>query len=124
MKPESYLDYFVGKVCTVFTGPINHNLAQDNPQGHLDQMLAYWLGRVDAVTENGIVLSQLGTGQKSFWFYQGIRGIAEEKVLDSKKDAGEIGRLAALTKPKMDRQAFVEPERMAELARQAQKPKS
>ena len=83
-----HLDYFIGKICTVFTSPINRNYKEE-------QLHNYFLGIVESVDEVGISLKQLTGNLKTFLFLRNIVGIAEEEVLDpdNPEDAETIGRL-------------------------------
>lgn len=85
----SNVEYFIGKVCTIFTTPINRNYKEENPTSYPQQLYTYFTGVVDGIDNNGIFLTQLQTGLKSFFIWNHVIGIAEEEVLDPKnpKDA-------------------------------------
>lgn len=119
------LHYFVGKICTVFVDPVANILPAD--QDYYSQMAAYMVGVVEDITNEGIWLGQVNNRkQKSFWFLSQVKGIAEEKVLDPKKDAEEISKLkeASLTKPKTPPNPYVDPIQMKELAAKFNKQQS
>jgi hypothetical protein len=92
------LNYFVGRICTVFTTPINRNFKEENPATYPQQLVVYFTGVVDAVDDTGITLSQLDNGLKSYFFRSHIIGIAEEEVLDPSKpeDQAKINQMQTL----------------------------
>jgi len=87
------LNHFIGKVCTVFTSPINRNYKEE-------QLHNYFLGVVESVDSEGISLGQLTGNLKTFLFFPHIVGIAEEEVLnpDDPQDAETIGKLKEAAK--------------------------
>lgn len=76
------LQYFEGKPCTIFTTPINRDFKEENPNTFPQQSYHYFLGIVDSVDDNGVMMRQLTTNLKSFFFFPHIVGIAEEEVLN------------------------------------------
>ena len=79
------IQYFVGKVCTVFVG----NIARDfNPE----QFSNYFVGKVEAIDEKGILTAHVGTGCKNYFLLNNVIGIAEEQLLypDDPEDAKVI----------------------------------
>ena len=68
------LEYFVGKVVTFITTPINRPL-QDR------DILCYMLGRVTKIDESGIWFEHLETKNLNFIFYHNLISIAEEQVI-------------------------------------------
>jgi hypothetical protein len=68
------LNYFVGKVVTFLTPPINRPL-QDR------DILSYMLGRVTKIDSAGIWFEHLQTKNLNFIFFQNIISIAEEQVV-------------------------------------------
>jgi hypothetical protein len=89
------LQYFVGKVCTIFVTPINRNFKEENPASFPQQMYVYFLGIVESIDEDGVWLIQLHKNLKSFWKHEQIVGIAEEEMLnpDDESDAAEIDKI-------------------------------
>ena len=90
------IKYFIGKVCTVFTIPINRNFKEENPQTYPEQLYFYFTGVVEDVDEKGILITQvMGEGLKSYFFLNSVVGIAEEKVLNpsNEQDAKEINAI-------------------------------
>lgn len=86
MKDTKKLQYFVGKVCTVFTHPINRDFKTESPDTYPRQLLYYFLGLVESVDDDGIMLRQISSNQRTFLYHLGIIGIAEEQVLDPSKE--------------------------------------
>lgn len=73
------LEYFKGKVCSIFTQPINKNLDQKT----ID---FYFIGVVEDVDDNGVLITQIQTGLKSYFFFNSLIAIAEEEVIDPKSE--------------------------------------
>jgi hypothetical protein len=112
------LQHFVGKICSVFTCPVNRQLDQS-------EIHTYFLGVVEAVDEKGILLNQIGTYQKSYFFFPNIVGIAEEKVLDANQDAELIAKLKEnaqqdSTPRRSENSRFIDPAALAKMAREIQ----
>jgi hypothetical protein len=68
------LEYFVGKIVTFITPPINRPL-QDR------DILSYMLGRVTKIDEEGIWFEHLQTKNLNFIFYTNLISLAEEQVV-------------------------------------------
>lgn len=83
MKIEG-LEYFVGKICTVFTVPTNRDFKSENPQTFPQPVFHYFVGRVLEVNSRGICLEQWNNEKKlrTFFFMDHIVSISEEEVLD------------------------------------------
>jgi hypothetical protein len=80
------LKTFVGKVCTVFTVPINRNFKDENPATFTEQVTNYFTGRVVEVDAEGVVLEQVTPERlRTFFFRNHIVAIAEEQVFDPQK---------------------------------------
>ena len=56
MKYKS-LNYFKGKVCTVFTNGTNRNFKEENPKTVVEHNLLYFMGVVEEIDEMGILLT-------------------------------------------------------------------
>lgn len=100
------LQRFVGKVCTVFTTPINRDFEKEGPQGYPQVMFNYFMGRIESVDENGILLNQMGTSDpplQSYFFHPHIISISQEKEYDpsNPEDAEVIERLRNQMKGQM-----------------------
>jgi hypothetical protein len=79
------INYFIGKVCTIITTPINRDYKQENPNTYPEQLYNYFLGRVLEIDKDGGVwLEQVMTPEKSKSYFYGrqVIGIAEEQVLN------------------------------------------
>lgn len=83
MKSEG-LEYFVGKVCTVFTVPTNRDFKSENPQTFPQPVFHYFVGKVIEVSQKGICLEQWNSEKKlrTFFFMTHIVSISEEEILD------------------------------------------
>lgn len=117
------LQYFVGKVCSAFIVPSSRQLEKEGD--YLKHIASYHVGMVESINEKGVLMNQLGSNQKSFWFFPNVIGLAEEKVLDPKKDAELIDKLKESKSnqpqpPKNDSQ-FLDVAGLATFARQHQK---
>jgi len=91
MKSKN-LNYFRGKVCSIFTNPTNRNFKDENPKTYLEQNIMYFVAVVDEIDEYGIFVTQIQNGLKSYFFLNNLIGICEEQVLDpsDEKDAKVI----------------------------------
>lgn len=83
MKLEG-LDYFVGKICTVFTVQTNRDFKSENPQTFPQPVFHYFVGRVVEVNHRGICMEQWNTPKRlrTFFFMDHIVSISEEEILD------------------------------------------
>lgn len=122
MKTNAKLNYFVGKVCTIFTRPINRDFyveAQESGTSALKQVMLYSIGYVESIDEMGVWLKQLHSSRKSFFYHDQIVNIAEEEVLDPKEDAAIIEQFqTAVVPPKKPASPYVDPSMMNDLVRQ------
>ena len=74
------IEYFVGKICSVFTTPLNRDFKLEGPNS-LEQLLHYFLGTIEAIDDQGILLSQRN-GLKVYVLKNHLVAIAEEETLD------------------------------------------
>jgi hypothetical protein len=81
--PSPDLQYFVGKICSIFTKPVQRDFRLEGPN-YLQQLLQYFLGTVESIDEYGMLLTQR-TGLKIYIFREHLIAIAEEEVLDPEK---------------------------------------
>jgi hypothetical protein len=83
MKSEG-LDYFLGRICTVFTVPTNRDFNSENPQTFPQPVFHYFVGRVVEVNHKGICIEQWNSSKKlrTFFFMDHIVSISEEEILD------------------------------------------
>lgn len=111
------LQVFVGKVCTVFTLPTNRNFKEEDPNGEwLNQVMHYFLGLVEYINEDGIMLKQLTSNRKTFIFMSGIISISEEEVTKVEEKKVET----KLPEPKINaiktsESKFIDPESIEQL---------
>lgn len=78
------LEYFLEKVCTIFTIPTNRDFKSENPTTFPQPVFHYFVGKVLEIDEKGITLQQWNNNKKlrSYFFMQHVVGISEEEVLD------------------------------------------
>jgi hypothetical protein len=83
MSPKG-LDYFLGKICTVFTVPTNRDFKSENPQTFPQPVFHYFVGRVVEVNQRGVCIEQWNNAKKlrTFFFVDHIVSISEEEILD------------------------------------------
>lgn len=72
------LTYFKGKVCSIFTVPIQRKMK------NTEEEFQYFVGVVEYIDSHGIFITQISTGLKSYFSLNNIVGICEEEVLDPK----------------------------------------
>src|SRR5687768_11238527 len=82
MRDFKKLQYFVGKVCTVLTVPINRDFRSENPATYPEPLFLYFLGVVESLDETCVVLRQVQSGRKTCLMMDKVVGVAEEEVLD------------------------------------------
>lgn len=78
------LDYFLGKICTVFTVPTNRDFKSENPQTFPQPVFHYFVGKVLEITPKGICIEQWNNDKKlrTFFFMDHVISISEEEILD------------------------------------------
>jgi hypothetical protein len=78
------LEYFLEKVCTIFTIPTNRDFKSENPTTFPQPVFHYFVGKVLEIDEKGVTLQQWNNNKKlrSYFFMQHVVGISEEEVLD------------------------------------------
>jgi len=78
------LEYFQGRVCTIFTIPTNRDFKSENPTTFPQPVFHYFVGKILEISSNGVTLEQWNNNKKlrSFFFHQHIVGISEEEILD------------------------------------------
>ena len=83
MKIEG-LEYFVGKICTVFTVQTNRDFKSENPQTFPQPVFHYFVGRVMEVNSRGVCVEQWNNEKKlrTFFFMDHNVSISEEEILD------------------------------------------
>jgi len=112
------LRHFIGKVCTISTLQINFRFKEQ-------QMMDYFMGVIDAVDDQGILMTHTVTGSKNYIFLTHVVAIAEEQVLyeDNPEEAKIIEEFKKEKPATAEQRAvpnkFIDPIKMAELARKA-----
>jgi len=83
MKIED-LEYFVGKICSVFTVPTNRDFKAENPSTFPQPIFHYFVGKVLEVTNRGVSIEQWNSEKRlrTFFFLDHIVSISEEEILD------------------------------------------
>ena len=83
MKTEG-LDYFIGRICTIFTVPTNRDFKSENPQTFPQPVFHYFVGRVIEISQKGIFIEQWNNKKKlrTFFFMDHVVSVSEEEVLD------------------------------------------
>ena len=78
------LDYFVGRICTVFTVQTNRDFKSENPQTFPQPVFHYFVGRVLEAGTRGVMIEQWNSPKKlrTFFFAEHIVSISEEEILD------------------------------------------
>jgi hypothetical protein len=79
------LQYFIGKTCTILTGPLNRDFKEEKPDEYRVQFYQYFLGRVLDVDSRGILIEQILTPERlrSYFYHHNIVGICEEKAIEA-----------------------------------------
>ncbi len=114
------LNHFVGKVCTISTVAINWHYKPE-------QMMDYFVGKIDAIDEDGIMMTHSVTNCKNYISFKYIVAIHEEQVLyednpDHAKIIEEFRKEKPLTAAKTtinQPSQFVNLNAMAEMAKKA-----
>ena len=78
------LEYFLGKICTIFTTPTNRDFKSENPQTFPQPIFHYFVGKVVSISQKGILIEQWNNDKKlkTFFFANHIISISEEEILD------------------------------------------
>lgn len=125
---SKHLNYFKGKVCSIFTRPTNRNFREENPKTYMEQNVMYFVAVIEDVEDDGIFVTQVQTGLKSYFFLENLVGICEEEVLDpsNEKDAKVISAVKEKDKEiremmakyeKEDNQGFLNIDQLAALTK-------
>lgn len=88
------LKYFVGKICSIFVAENSRDLRAEDPGNYPASYYRYFLGVVESIDEEGLLLTQVNKGLKVFVMKKHLVAIAEEEVLDpnNPQDAEDIKR--------------------------------
>jgi hypothetical protein len=81
---SKHLDYFLNKICTIFTVPGNRDFKEENPSTYPQPLFHYFVGKILEIDEKGILIQQWNNSKKlkSYFFINHIISICEEEVLD------------------------------------------
>lgn len=100
------LSYFIGKVCSVFTQPCNRDFRLEGPN-YLQQYFRYFLGVVESIDDDGLLLTQVRGGLKTYIFREGLVALAEEEVIDP--DSEEAKTYQPINQPEQPAEVKLEP---------------
>ena len=78
--PNEHRKHFLGKICTIFTTPMNRDFQQEDPNKYPEQVYKYFVGVIHDITDYGILIQQVMNGLKSWIFLSHVICIAEEEV--------------------------------------------
>ena len=115
--------YFKGKICSIFTRGINRNFKDESPASFMEQNMIYFVGVIDEIDDKGIMVSQVLTGLKTYFFLNSVVSISEEEMLNpsDEKDAATIEEiktkneeLRAITNKK-EVEETIDPDEMANI---------
>lgn len=81
--------YFTGKICTIFTTPINRDYKFENPDTYPSPLYEYFLGKIIEFQDLGLLLENIKGTTRSFFFYNQIISICEEEIIDPKDPKNE-----------------------------------
>ena len=84
---NSNINYFIGKICSVFATHNNRDLKAEDTENYPASYLRYFLGVVESIDEDGLLLTQASKGLKVFIMKNHIVAIAEEEVLNPESPA-------------------------------------
>jgi hypothetical protein len=78
------VEYFLDKICTIFTIPTNRDFKSENPTTFPQPIFHYFVGKILEIDEKGIFIQQWNSNKKlrSYFFIEHIVGICEEEVLN------------------------------------------
>lgn len=78
------LEYFVGKICTIFTTLTNRDFKSENPQTFPQPIFHYFLGKVLGIDNKGLIVEQWNSPKKlrTYFFLDHIISISEEEILN------------------------------------------
>jgi len=94
---------FLGKICTIFTTPINRDYKAENPTTYPKPLYTYFVGLIEDIDDGGVYTTQPTTGLPSFFLWSNTVGLAQEELLDpeNKEDAKVIEGIKSEYKEKI-----------------------
>lgn len=75
-------EYFVGKVCSIFTTPHSRDLHLEDPDTYPSTLYRYFVGEIEKVDANGVLLRNMAKSLRTFIPLDKVVAVAEEEVLD------------------------------------------
>lgn len=101
------LDYFLNKICTIFTKQINRDFKAENPTTYPQPIFHYFVGKILEIDNKGILIQQWNNNNKkllSYFFIDHVISICEEEILDPNdpKDAEVIDNYKKLNEKASD----------------------
>lgn len=117
---SKHLQYFIGKVCTILTVPINRDYSIENPKTYIQTLIKYFTGIIENIDDYGVLIRQLDGDLKSFFLLENIVGISEEKCLnpDEPEDKEIIESLKPVIANQIKSGPLIDPQGMSELMKQ------
>jgi hypothetical protein len=117
-------EYFVGKVCSIFTTPHSRDLHQEDPNGYPGTLYRYFVGEVEKIDASGVIIRNMAKNLRTFVPLDKIVAVAEEEVLDpnNPEDAKVIEQYHAELKKNLPesktvfQNQYVDPDAMSKLA--------
>jgi len=79
------LEYFLNKICTIFTIPTNRDFKTENPTTFPQPIFHYFVGKILEIDNKGILVQQWNNNNKkllSYFFIDHIVSISEEEILN------------------------------------------
>ena len=119
---NSNINYFIGKICSVFATHNNRDLKAEDTENYPASYLRYFLGVVESIDEDGLLLTQASKGLKVFIMKNHIVAIAEEEVLnpespaDAKIIESAFEYTEELKQKKEEKSQYIDPDAMKKLA--------
>jgi len=97
------LSYFIGKVCTILTSPVNRQFVNET------QYVNIFVGIVDSINEKGIWIIKLGTRKKAFFTFHALVGINEESIsfFENEQDVKDFEKQLKAKIPPKDAQQLI-----------------
>ena len=113
---HSTISYFKGKLVTVFLRTINRDFKTEIPNAYPKPLYRYFMGVVEDMTPDGILIQQATNGLKAFYLWDSVAGIAEEELLDpdNPEDAEKIKEF--VKPPEVQLPSTIDAEALSKLA--------
>lgn len=87
---KEHLEYFKGRVVTIFTVPTNRNFKEENPEAFLSTHFHYFMGQILDIDDEGILFQQVARSPEqpvlmSYYYKEHIIGVVEEEIVKDEK---------------------------------------